>query len=145
MSIVSTERLGHSYHDQWLFKDVHFALQRGERTALVGANGAGKSTLLGILSGALAPSEGGVVREKGIRLGYLNQNPDFEQFSTISDFIYRTDQQRLIRRYERLASDPLTDAKQLTELSDELTAANAWAYEHTINGILSRFQLTNRG
>ena len=143
MSIVSTERLGHSYHDKWLFKDVNFALQRGERTALVGANGAGKSTLLGILSGVVEPTEGLVVGEKGLRLGYLNQNPDFEQFNTISDFIYSTEQQQLIRQYENVASDPLADAGRLAELSDQLTAANAWEYEHTINSILSRFQLND--
>src|SRR5690606_19857986 len=145
MSILSTERLGHSYHDKWLFKDLHFALQRGERTALVGANGAGKSTLLGILSGTVEPSEGLVVREKGIRLGHLQQNPDFERFTTISDFIYSADhqQQQLIRRYEELVSDPLADADRVAELSDQLTAANAWEYEHTIKGILSRFQLTD--
>src|SRR3546814_721220 len=145
MSILSTERLGHSYHDKWLFKDLHFALQRGERAALVGANGAGKSTLLGILAGAVDPLEGQVVGEKGIRLGHLQQNPDFERFTTISDFIYSADheQQQLIRRYEELVSDPLADADKVAELSDQLTAANAWEYEHTIKGILSRFQLTD--
>ncbi len=145
MSILSTERLGHSYHDRWLFKDLHFALQRGERTALVGANGAGKSTLLGILSGAIDPSEGLVVREKGIRLGHLPQNPDFEKFTTLSDFVYSADhqQQQLIRRYEELVADPLANPDEVAELSDQLTASNAWEYEHTIKGILSRFQLTD--
>lgn len=145
MSILSTERLGHSYHDRWLFKDLHFALKRGDRTALVGANGAGKSTLLGILSGVLDPLEGQAVREKGVRLGYLSQNPDFERFTTISDFIYSADheQQQLIRRYEELVSNPLSDASRVAELNDQLTAANAWEYEHTIKGILSRLQLTD--
>src|SRR5690606_36336802 len=120
-------------------------LQRGERTALVGANGAGKSTLLGILFGILEPTEGLVVGEKGIRLGHLLQNPSFEQFTTISDFIYSADhqQQQLIRRYEELVADPSADSRRLAQLSDQITAANAWEYEHTIKGILSRFQLTD--
>lgn len=145
MSILSTERLGHSYHDNWLFKDIHIALQRGERTALVGVNGAGKSTLLGILSGTLDPSEGKVVTEKGIRVGFLHQNPDFHRFATISDFVYDAghQQQQLIRRYEELVSDPNADAAELAALSDQITAADAWEYEHTIKGILSRFQLTD--
>jgi len=145
MSILSTEQLGHSYHDKWLFKGIHFALQRGERTALVGANGAGKSTLLGILSGEIDPTEGLVVGERGARLGHLRQDPDFKQFETIADFIYSADhqQQQLIRRYEELVSDPLADALQVAELSDQLTATDAWDYEHTIKSILSRFQLTD--
>src|SRR5699024_3403309 len=80
-----------------------------------------------------------------IRVGHLPQNPDFERFTTISDFIYSADhqQQQLIRRYEELVSHPLADADRVAELSDQLTAANAWEYEHTIKGILSRFQLTD--
>lgn len=145
MSILSTERLGHSYHDRWLFKDLHIALQRGDRMALVGTNGAGKSTLLAILSGRLVPSEGLVVQERGTRIGLLSQDPDFKQFTTISDFIYSAEdqQQQLIRRYEELVSDPLANADSVAKLSDELTAANAWEYEHTIKGILSRFQLVD--
>lgn len=145
MSILSTERLGHSYHDRWLFRDLNFALQRGERTALVGANGAGKSTLLNILSGSLDPSVGQVVRERGARVGYLSQNPDFENIKTISDFIYSADnqQQQLIRRYEELVSDVYSDTNEVAELSDQISAASAWEYEHTIKGILTRFQLTD--
>ncbi|WP_262248152.1 ABC-F family ATP-binding cassette domain-containing protein [Parapedobacter soli] len=145
MSILSTEQLGHSYHDKWLFKGLHFALQRGDRTALVGSNGTGKSTLLGILSATIDPSEGLVVREKGIRLGFLPQDPGFGTLTTISDFVYSADHQRqqLIRRYDELVSNPNADAGELAALSDQLTAADAWEYEHTIKGILSRFQLTD--
>lgn len=145
MSILSTERLGHSYHDKWLFKDLNLALQRGERTALVGANGAGKSTLLSNLSGLLDPTEGHVVGEKGIRLGHLLQNPHFDQSTTLSDFIYSSDheQQQLIRQYEEQVANPLADENRIAELSDQLTASHAWEYEHTIKGILSRLQLTD--
>src|SRR5690606_14980881 len=145
MSILSTERLGHSYHDKWLFKDLNLALQRGERTALVGANGAGKSTLLSNLSGLLDPTEGHVVGEKGIRLGLLLQNPHFDQSTTLSDFIYSSDheQQQLIRQYEEQVANPLADENRIAELSDQLTASHAWEYEHTIKGILSRLQLTD--
>ena len=113
--------------------------------ALVGANGAGKSTLLGILAGTIDPQEGQVVREKGSRLGYLRQNPDFDGFTSISDFIYSAEnqQQQLIRRYEELVSDPNADPIRVSELSDQITAADAWEYEHVIKGILSRFQLTD--
>ncbi|SKB63998.1 ATP-binding cassette, subfamily F, uup [Parapedobacter luteus] len=145
MSILSTERLGHSYHDMWLFRNLHFGLQRGDRVALVGANGAGKSSLLRILAGALDPTEGTVVKEKGIRIGFLPQDPDLSVYASINDFIYSADneQQRLIRRYEELVASPQADAHQLMVLSDQLSALNAWEYEHTIKSILSRLQITD--
>ena len=87
MSILSTEQLGHSFNDDWLFTDLYFGINKGERVALVGINGTGKSTLLKILSGVLAPGLGKVVTERELRIGYLEQDPQFNDQS-ISDFIY---------------------------------------------------------
>ncbi|MGK6350621.1 ABC-F family ATP-binding cassette domain-containing protein [Parapedobacter sp. DT-150] len=145
MSILSTERLGHRYHDKWLFKNLHFGLQRGDRISLVGANGAGKSSLLRILAGHLDPTEGIVVKEKGLRIGFLAQDPDFKSFKSINDFVYSADnqQQRLIGKYENLVSNPDADPFEVLELSDQISAANAWEYEHAIKGILSRLQITD--
>jgi ATPase subunit of ABC transporter with duplicated ATPase domains len=50
---ISAENLGHSFHDNWLFKNLTIGINRGRRVALVGINGAGKSTLLKSLSGSL--------------------------------------------------------------------------------------------
>lgn len=145
MNIVSTERLGHSYHDRWLFKNLHFGLQKGDRIALVGANGTGKSSLLTILAGQLDPLEGIVVKEKGARIGFLSQDPVFKEFTSINDFIYSTDnqQQQLIRTYEELVIDPNADPRKLANLSDEISALNAWEYEHNIKSILTRLQITD--
>jgi ATPase subunit of ABC transporter with duplicated ATPase domains len=49
-----------------LFRDVNFRLSSGQVAALVGENGAGKTTLLRILSGELAPADGGVVVRGGL-------------------------------------------------------------------------------
>ena len=106
---ISAETLGHSFHDHWLFSQLTFGINRGRRVALVGTNGAGKSTLLKILAGRIAPTEGKVVRAKDLKLGYLEQDPQFTKGATISDFIFASDnvQQQLIRRYEELLeNDP---------------------------------------
>lgn len=145
MSILSTERVSHTYNDRWLFKDLNFGVSKGDRVALVGVNGTGKSTLLKILAENLEPTEGIVVKEKGIKVGILSQDPDFEGFDTINDFIYDKDnkQQNLVWQYEKLLSDDSPDKHKLEELTDEITALDAWDYELNMKTILSRLNIEN--
>jgi len=140
VSILSTEALGHSFHDKWLFKELYFGINRGDRVALVGINGTGKSTFLKILSNRLAPTTGKVVKERDLRIGYLEQEPQFDEQSTISDFIYSINnkQQQLIREYEELTESEHPDQNRLNQLMDELSEENAWEYEYQIKTILSR-------
>jgi ATP-binding cassette subfamily F protein uup len=145
VSILSTEQLGHIYSDRWLFKDLSFGIQKGDRVALVGINGTGKSTLLKILAGIENPSLGKVVSERGINIGYLEQDPKFEGLTTINDFVFSVDneQQQLIKEYERLIDmDPIQEEK-LAEVTEKLSASNAWEYEYHIKTVLSRLGLKN--
>ncbi|WP_149527592.1 ABC-F family ATP-binding cassette domain-containing protein [Sphingobacterium hotanense] len=145
MSILSTEQVSHSYNDKWLFTDLHFALQKGDRVALVGINGTGKSTLLKILAETVIPNKGRVVKEKGLRVGYLPQDPDFSDLKTINDFIYsaENEQQQLIKEYEEMIDNQDVNSKKFQDLTDKLTALNAWEYENNIKTILNRFQIKN--
>ncbi|MDQ1148352.1 ABC-F family ATP-binding cassette domain-containing protein [Sphingobacterium zeae] len=143
MSILATEQVSHSFHDRWLFKDLHFGLQKGDRVALVGINGTGKSTLLSILAERILPTLGKVVKEKGIKIGFLEQDPDFTGLKSINDFIYSADndQQRLIREYEELLSDIDIDQNKLEDLTERISSLNAWEYEHNIKTILNRLNI----
>lgn len=147
MSILATEQVSHSFNDRWLFKNLHFGLQKGDRVALVGINGTGKSTLLKILAGLIVPNEGKVVKEKGIRIGVLAQDPDFTGLKTVNDFIYSADneQQQLIKEYELLLSSDNIDQDKLADLTDKLTAMEAWEYEHDIKTILNRLSISDFG
>ncbi|WP_313264908.1 ABC-F family ATP-binding cassette domain-containing protein [Sphingobacterium sp.] len=143
MSILATEQVSHSFHDRWLFKDLHFGLQKGDRIALVGINGTGKSTLLAILAERILPTSGKVVKEKGIKIGFLEQDPDFTGLKSINDFIYSADndQQRLIREYEELLSESDIDQNKLEDLTERISSLNAWEYEHNIKTILNRLNI----
>lgn len=55
---IKLQNVGKRYRREWIFKDLNYAFQQGEKYAILGHNGAGKSTLMRILSGHLSPSSG---------------------------------------------------------------------------------------
>jgi len=140
---ISAENLGHSFHDNWLFKNLSIGINRGRRVALVGINGAGKSTLLKILSGKLSPTEGKAVQARDLNMGYLDQDPQFDKAYTISDYIFHADnrQQQLIREYEELMENDPENMVELERITSEISDLNAWEYEFQIKTILGRLDI----
>ncbi len=61
--------------DRPLFEDLSVTVHSGDRLGVVGRNGTGKSTLLRILAAVGEPEEGVVRRGRGVRVGYLDQEP----------------------------------------------------------------------
>lgn len=145
VSILSTEKVSHAFNDRWLFKEIHFAVQKGDRVALVGVNGTGKSTLLRILAEELQPQEGRVVKERGIQIGYLPQQPEFNYDQAIRDYIYSADDERqqLIREYDQLVDNQDFTSDNFHNLTAKLTHLDAWEYEQSFKQILGRFQIEN--
>lgn len=144
-TLIAAEGLGHAYHDEWLFKKLTLGIQTGQRVALVGINGAGKSTLLKLLAERFLPLEGKIVKNKSVRIGFLDQEPTFPDGYSISDFIFSLEnkQQQLIKEYEELIEQENPDEDHLNRLYGELSEHNAWEYEHEIKTILSRMGITH--
>jgi ATP-binding cassette subfamily F protein uup len=144
-TLIAAEGLGHAYHDEWLFKKLTLGIQTGQRVALVGINGAGKSTLLALLAERFLPLEGKIVKNKSVRIGFLDQEPTFPDGYSISDFIFSLEnkQQQLIKEYEELIEQENPDEDHLNRLYGELSEHNAWEYEHEIKTILSRMGITH--
>lgn len=141
MSILSTENVGHHYQDIWLFRELTFGIQRNDRIALVGKNGTGKSTLLKILAGKEVPKAGKCVQASDISIGYLEQEPDFFDSITISDFIFNAQNRNhtLIKKYNTLLADPKSTTEEILHITQELTDIDAWEQEHYIKRILQEF------
>ena len=68
MSLLTIDKLSHTFGDRTLFKDVSFRLLAGEHVGLVGANGVGKSTIMNIITGELIHDEGRVEWTPSVQL-----------------------------------------------------------------------------
>ncbi len=72
--LLRAEKMGFSYGEKVLFKNINLALRAGARIALLGPNGAGKSTLIKLLVGELALTSGTLEVTADIRIGYFAQH-----------------------------------------------------------------------
>jgi len=62
-----------------IFRDLSWEVQHDQKIGLIGPNGAGKSSLFKLIVGEYTPEKGGtVIKAKGVTLGYLPQQPDFD-------------------------------------------------------------------
>lgn len=72
--MIRIDNISKSNSHRILFIETSAALNRGEKIGLVGPNGAGKTTLFRMIVGEELPDEGQVSVEKGVTIGYFNQN-----------------------------------------------------------------------
>ena len=70
-----------------LLEGAEISVSKGDRICLVGRNGSGKSTLLKIAAGIDKPDDGERFVQPGVSLSYLPQEPNFEGYKTISDYV----------------------------------------------------------
>ena len=81
--MLHLQSLGVHFGDRTLFSGIDLAIGTKDRIGLVGSNGAGKSTLLKIIAGIQVPSEGSVHTPKEYRIGYLPQEMEHDEESTV--------------------------------------------------------------
>ena len=81
--MLHLQSLGVHFGDRTLFSGIDLAIGTKDRIGLVGRNGAGKSTLLKIIAGIQVPSEGSVHTPKEYRIGYLPQEMEHDEESTV--------------------------------------------------------------
>ncbi len=87
--MLNVHDLSVSFQGEYLFEDVAFMLNAGDRVGLIGKNGAGKSTMLKLLARELKPDSGTIATDKEVNIGFLKQDIDFEQGRTILEETYQ--------------------------------------------------------
>jgi len=142
MNLLSVEKLAKRYGPRQLFADVSFGLAKGQKVAIVARNGSGKSTLLKCIAGVEQPDAGTVAFNKGIRVGYLDQNVAMTGTHSIVDEMLDKDDPltNAVRAYEHALS-PGTPAPALQQAIARMEELDAWGYEARVKGLLHRFGL----
>jgi len=145
MSLITATSLSKSFGDFDLFSGISFSVPKGARMALVGPNGVGKTTLLRILVGEDEASSGTVASAKGVRIGYLPQEADFDMDGTLwesceSIFSQFKSKQEELHRLEALMADPaLADEvmERYGKLQHDFDESGGYNYPTRIRQVLT--------
>ncbi|RDV15731.1 ABC transporter ATP-binding protein [Pontibacter diazotrophicus] len=145
MNYLSADNISKSFSERWLFKNLNFGISQGQRIVLVGVNGSGKTTLLNVLAGHLPPDEGSVSVRKEVTIGYLGQNPAFDEELTVHQNIFSGQNETLdlIRDYEAAMANPDTTGEKMQELMERMDELQAWDFEVKVKQVLSKLGINN--
>jgi ATP-binding cassette subfamily F protein uup len=148
MNYLSVENISKSYGERILFQELFFGLSKGDKMALIANNGTGKSSMLKIIAGKDVSESGKITLRNGIRIGYLEQDPIFNEAFTIKEFLDNSNSEimQIIKGYDKaleLQTNDFNDAtsQRFQEASLLMDKANAWNFNNELNQILSRFKI----
>ncbi|AEI49249.1 ABC-F family ATP-binding cassette domain-containing protein [Runella slithyformis] len=138
MNYLSAENISKSFGDKWLFKDLTLGLSRGDKMALIGANGTGKTTLMTILAGVTPLDKGSVSVRKDIRVGYLEQAPDFDGQLPVLEVLFSGNNPvaKAVKEYEEALLSG--DDKRFAAAIEKVDSLQAWDFEARVKEILGK-------
>lgn len=87
--MLNIHNLSVAFGGEYLFEEISFRLNGGDRVGLIGKNGAGKSTMLKLLAKEMPLDEGTIATEKDVKIGFLKQDIDFEEGRTVLEESYQ--------------------------------------------------------
>ncbi len=81
--LLQVQNLSKAFGEEEILVDASLQVREGECFGLIGPNGAGKSTLFRIITGTETADAGMAIIPRGVRVGYLTQDAEVEQGSTV--------------------------------------------------------------
>ncbi|MCM5662713.1 ABC-F family ATP-binding cassette domain-containing protein [Galbibacter mesophilus] len=130
--MLNVHNLSVSFGGEYLFEEIAFRLNPGDRVGLIGKNGAGKSTMLKLLSKEMEPDSGVISTDKDVSIGFLKQDIDFEQGNTVLEEAYQA--------FEEIKKMEL----QLDEINNQLAERTDYESEGYNQLMIDLSDLTHR-
>jgi ATP-binding cassette subfamily F protein uup len=145
LNYLQAEKISKSYREIPLFESLSFSIDKYEKIALIARNGAGKSSLMRILAGEEEPDAGEVNTMKGLRIGFLSQDPILhDDLEVLDQVLYSLPTlSSAIRNYEEAVA--AHDSEGLEEAIHEMDRLGAWDAEARIREVLTRLKITDFG
>ena len=109
--LLSVDAVIKGYGARPLFEKLSFGIFEGDRAGLIGPNGSGKTTLLRILAGLEEPDSGIRSLRRGIRMGYVSQDPVFPTGATVEEVLVQALAEDPAEEFEKLARVAVTLGK----------------------------------
>jgi ATP-binding cassette ChvD family protein len=119
-----------------VLKDIWLSFYPGAKIGIVGVNGAGKSTLMKIMAGLDNDFTGEAWAAKGVRMGYLPQEPQLDASKNVRDNVMEGvgPKKALVDRYNELASNYSDEtADEMAKLQDEIEAKGLWDLDSQVD------------
>ncbi|MBI2729850.1 MAG: ABC-F family ATP-binding cassette domain-containing protein [Sphingobacteriales bacterium] len=141
MHYVSVEGLTKSFGIKPLFENISFHIEEGDKIALIARNGSGKSTLLRILAGNEIADEGKVWISKDVTVALFEQDPQFEENSSVLDNIFHHSHPVInaIKEYE--AAYDADDAERMGIAIIKMDELGAWDFDSKVKQILGKLNV----
>ena len=111
---LDVQHLSKSFGSLILFEDISFSVAEGQHVGLIAKNGTGKSTLLSILTGHEGYDEGDIIYRRDIRVGMLEQSPQFDPDESVLDacFNHQGDPEKVLKAKQILTKLKIRDLTQ---------------------------------
>jgi ATP-binding cassette subfamily F protein uup len=111
---LDVQHLTKSFGSLVLFNDISFSVAEGQKVGLIAKNGTGKSTLLSILSGKEGYDSGEIIFRRDLRVGMLEQAPDFDSSESVLDacFNHKGDPEKVLKAKQILTKLKIRDLEQ---------------------------------
>lgn len=150
MIVLSCNNLNKSFGIDTILENISFTVNEGDKVGIIGVNGTGKTTLFKVLSGIYGYDSGDIYLGKGVEIGYLEQNTNFQSEKSIYEEVLEVfsdlmEMENYIRNLEIRISEESSNpnSKELDKLMNEyshklelFSELNGYGYKSEVKGIL---------